>query len=172
MSRPSIALCMIRSEYEGSLDRKKMSRDVRLAYEAFGGLKARSKKLKLPRPEIAAREFIAWWLDELKSFKGTRATCGRIDHSKGYSWENIEMQDMAENSREMARRTLANKREQSVHGKKVFVFVKNTNMMTGIFPSIRTAASFFKISQRQVQFLVRGKYKSCSLVNFDLRCAA
>lgn len=162
---------MERPLYHGVLDRKKMAKKERIAYEAFCGLKARSKKAGFPRPEFTAREFMGWWLSGLKSFKGTTPTCGRIDHSRGYSWDNMILQDMAENSREMAIRTGVSRRQRVELGNRVYVYIKGTRKLTGILPSIRTAAQFFGVSQRQIQFLVRGKHKQCRFINFDLRSA-
>lgn len=49
-------------------------------------------------------DFLVWWLHSLQTFKGTVPTCGRIDHDKDYSFDNIVMQDKAENSRERSSR--------------------------------------------------------------------
>jgi hypothetical protein len=167
VQRPSIALC-----YKGSLtSRKEMPEQVRLAYEAFCGMKARSKKNGFPVPDISAREFVGWWLNELQTFKGTIPTCGRIDHSKGYSWDNFKMQDMAENSRENAKRIGLGQAGKKRLAKRVNVYIKGTDTLTGIFPTIRSCARFFKVSQRQVQFLIRGDQKACRFINFDLRGA-
>jgi len=156
-------------KYTGPFDRKKMPSDVRLAYEAYCSAKARSKRQGLPPPEPTAREFIDWWLTEKESFTGTVATCGRIDHCRGYSWDNFEMQDMAENSREGAIRNRLGDQERLKNAKSVFVYIKGTRQLTGIIHNIRMAARFFKVSQRQIQFMVRGQYKNSSKINFDLR---
>ncbi len=159
---------MSRPLYTGTLIRKKMTKEHRCAYEAFCGTKARSKKYGLHRPKFTAREFMGWWLAELIKFKGTTPTCGRIDHSLGYSWENIEMQDMADNSREAALRN-----KLGDHGlkrsKKVCVHSLETGAKLGEIANIRAAARFFGVSQRLVQFLVRGDYKSSKQVPFQLR---
>ena len=154
--------------YEGLLYRDRMSEPERLAYEAFCGQRARSKKAGLPKPTYSAKEFIGWWLECLKTFKGTVPTCGRKDHSKGYSWDNIEMQDMADNSREGIVRNQTNIKTSINTGKKVHVLCKRTGKIIAIIPSIREAAQLFDVSQRLVQFVIRGKYKSASKINFDL----
>ncbi len=48
--------------------------------------------------------FIKWWVESLKTFKGTIPTTGRKDHDGNYEFANIEMQDKSENSRERSRR--------------------------------------------------------------------
>lgn len=167
MQRPSIALC-----YQGPLDRKKMPKTERVAYEAFCSMKARSRNYGFPIPDITAREFMGWWMEALKTFKGTVPTCGRIDHFKGYSWDNFEMQDRKENSRENAKRIGLGRAGKERSAKRAYVYIKGTDTLTGIFPTIRMAARFFKVSQRQIQFLVRGTQKNCLFINFDLRGAA
>jgi len=154
--------------YEGPLDRKKMSKNQRLAYEAYNGAKARSKMAGYPPPSMTAREFIGWWLHNLKLFKGTVPSVARIDHSKGYSFDNFIMQDMAENSREGVLRNKNNISQQIKTGKKIKVLCKNSGEVIAVIPSIRSAAELFGVSQRLIQFLVRGKYKSTSKINFNL----
>ncbi len=154
--------------YEGTLDRKKMPQRIRFAYEAFCGAKARAKKQDLPRPEMNAREFMGWWLASLKTFKGTTPTCGRIDHSKTYLWNNIEMQDMADNSREAALRTGFGQRGKTMGAKSVLAYEKETGEIVKTFPTIRETARHFGVSQRVIQFLVRGKYKSSKVVGLGL----
>lgn len=156
------------SPYTGPLDRLKMTKTERFGYEAYNGQKARSKKAGLPPPQHNAREFIAWWKANIKSFSGTVPTCGRKDHSKGYSWDNIEMQDMPENSREGI---IRNKRNiiETFKGKKIGIFCKKTGSHIATASSIRDVAKIFGISQRLVQFLIRRKYKSSKKLNFALK---
>lgn len=158
--------------YQGPLDRAKMSKEERQAYEAYCAQKARSKKAGLPAPTYGAREFVGWWLENLKSFTGQRPTTGRIDHSKGYSFDNIEMQEMAMNSREGMLRNRTNINTAIKAGKRVGVYAKGTDNLIAVIPSIRETANLFNVSQRLVQFVVRGKYKSARNVNFDLRGVA
>lgn len=46
----------------------------------------------------SVNEFVVWWRNNLKSFKGKIPTVGRIDHAGHYSFDNIEMQDKSKNS--------------------------------------------------------------------------
>jgi hypothetical protein len=155
-------------EYQGALDRKKMSDSVRIGYEAYNSLKARSKKQGLPRPEFTARQFIGWWTKELETFTGSVPTCGRIDHSVGYCWSNIQMQDMRENSREGALRNGLNLKARLKDSKKLFCFDKSTGEIVCSFLSIRLAAKHFSTSQRLVQFVARDKYKKSKKIPFGL----
>jgi hypothetical protein len=154
--------------YKGILDRKLMLDKARIAYEAYCSQKARSKKAGYLPPEYSTREFVGWWLHNLKSFKGTVPTCGRIDHKKGYSWDNIFMQDMKENSREGFLRNKMHIKASLKNREKVNVHCKKTGDLIAVIPSIRDTARVFSVSQRLVQFLVRGKYKSSKKINFNL----
>ena len=50
-------------------------------------------------------EFVSWWTKSLaRRSEWKRPTCGRIDHAKGYSFDNIEMQEASENAKEMYHR--------------------------------------------------------------------
>lgn len=144
-----------------------MSAEAKQGYQIFTAIRHRSKKQSLPLPTFGPREFIGWWTNELKSFSGKRPTCGRIDHAAGYSWDNILMQDSAANSLEMAIRTRAGLREKRKKGKRVYVYLKGEDVLTGIFPTVQAAADFFKISRRQVGFIICNKRKSN--ICFDLR---
>lgn len=50
------------------------------------------------------KDFIAWYLHYIKEFKGKNPTIGRIDHSKNYSFDNIEIQDFIDNCKERVQR--------------------------------------------------------------------
>ena len=54
--------------------------------------------------EYSSREFVTWWLHNLEKRKWNKPTCGRIDHSKGYNFSNIEMQESIDNTMEMVDR--------------------------------------------------------------------
>lgn len=149
-------------EYKGSLNHNKMPDHIRSAYWSF----YRQKKSEYGCT-YKVREFIHWWLENLKTKSWNRPTCGRLDHSKGYSWDNIEMQEMADNSREMVYRTNGIQREKA-KGKKILVKCKQTDEVVNEFNSIRETAQHFGVSQRLVQFIVYGKYKHSKKVLFNL----
>lgn len=158
-------------KYLGNLDRKKMSKEARCAYEAYCSAKARSKKQGLPPPKMEAREFIGWWLGELKSFSGTTPTCGRINHAEGYAFDNIVLQDVKDNSREGMIRNKTNIKTAIAFGQRVLVVCKKSGKTIAEISSVRDAARIFGVSQRLVQFLIRGKYKSSKKINFVLKGA-
>ena len=55
--------------------------------------------------EYTQSDFINWYLNAFKKFKGNRPTVGRIDHSKNYSLDNIEMISQSDNSKERISRS-------------------------------------------------------------------
>lgn len=169
MARP-IALCTT-TVYSGPLRKASMPYEIRKIYQVYGGMKHRSKAAGLPPPEMSSREFINWWLVEIKKFKGYRPTVGRKDHSRGYSWSNIEIQSMRENVREMLFRTQAGRREKLLKGQRIDVFIKGTSILTGKFPNQASAADFFGISRGQVSKILSGKRAQVELP-FDIKGAA
>jgi hypothetical protein len=50
--------------------------------------------------KYTSRQFIAWWLKEIKTFYGDDPTIGRIDHDGHYEFGNIEIISRSENSTE------------------------------------------------------------------------
>ena len=82
-------------EYEGPLGRPKMSYEAQRGYDSFYQQKKRSKVFYTPR------QFVHWWLENIKTRSHwEQPTCGRIDHSKWYSFDNIVMQEQSENTAE------------------------------------------------------------------------
>jgi hypothetical protein len=66
------------------------------AYKTYGA--------KGIRVEYTSREFLGWVLENIKKFNGNNPQIGRIDHSKNYSLDNIEIQSRSENCKERHRR--------------------------------------------------------------------
>ena len=57
------------------------------------------------RVEYTTRQFIAWYEKEYsKRPHWNKASCGRIDHTKNYSLDNIQLMEQSENSKERIRR--------------------------------------------------------------------
>lgn len=48
--------------------------------------------------EYTREEFISWWMNNIKGFYGENPSVGRIDHSKGYSFDNIKIESTKENA--------------------------------------------------------------------------
>ena len=102
--------------YEGIIRRGRHQRDpiVIKALDSYFNMRRRCYDKACPAfkyygakgisVEFSLREFVAWYIDETKSFKGESPTVGRIDHSKNYSFDNMEIQSRSENSKERIRR--------------------------------------------------------------------
>ncbi len=121
---------------------------------------------------MTTREFIGWWMESLKTFKGTVPSCGRFDHKRGYTWDNFEMQDMAANSREGMLRNKTNIKSKIKYGKKVFIKCKKSGEVIAESSSIRDVARIFDVSQRLVQKILRGTLPQSKLIPFTIVGAA
>lgn len=90
------------------------------------------------RVEYAVHEFMAWYIHHFELLKLKKASVGRIDHSKNYSFDNIEMIEHADNAREMYHRTGGNK----TVAKKPIVLVDEYGLATHVFSTVGAAAKF------------------------------
>ncbi len=149
--------------YEGTLDRKKMSENERKAYGAFYNIICRTNKFGYQRPTFSKREFMGWWLESLKSFKGSRPSCGRLNHSIGYSWDNMEMQDLNDNRREsFVRNEIKNRFKDQAHRAPIKILVRciKTKKIIAEIPSATDAANFFDVSISYISQRTSGVYKN------------
>lgn len=99
--------------YEGSLY-KYATPKVRKAVECFRNQVARCNNPKNPRfkdngakgikVDYAVREFVGWFLIAIEKYHGVSPSVGRKDHSKGYSFDNIQIESLADNSTERIQR--------------------------------------------------------------------
>lgn len=129
------------SHYNGQISRcnSKKSAD----YKNYGG---KGIKVKYTRCE-----FIEWYQEKIKYFRGKTATVGRIDHNKDYTLDNIEIQSMSDNSKERHRRN-PHIRDR----KKVGLFCKKTGMLLIIFQSTRHTAKYMGICRSTVSRQING----------------
>lgn len=83
--------------YAGFVSFKKTTGHVRAASTCYYNQKARCNIRTNPRYKdngakgikvsYTIREFIGWYLEHIKNYKGDSPSVGRIDHSKGYSFK-------------------------------------------------------------------------------------
>lgn len=157
--------------YEGTLNTrsKKMSALAKRAQGIFNAQRQRCSNknnnsyktygAKGIRVEYGPREFIGWWLAEYKKKKWHMASVGRIDHSKNYSFDNIEMVEQADNALEMYERTGGNK---AVTKTPVVLF---TETECHAFSSSALAAKFARVTpsliclRKRVPFQKNHKFK-------------
>ena len=145
--------------YSGPLVFKLMSPVARKAWAAAAHQRARCNNknhnyykyygAKGVSVRYSTRDFVSWYIEKIKAFRGNNPTVGRIDHGGDYEFGNIEFQSREENSRESCIRNRESKRRAQ------FKPIKIINLVTGestIAPSIVDAA---KISGRCVGTISR-----------------
>lgn len=93
--------------YEGSMHLANMPPKARTAYRSWVDQRARcnnprSKSYKYygavgVRVKYSAREFVGWWLEQLKKFNGIKPTVSRIDHAGHYTFGNVKLESHMDN---------------------------------------------------------------------------
>lgn len=152
--------------YSGVLDRRKMNRAEQKAYISFWSQTARCYKkdnkdyhaygAKNIKIKYSVREFIGWYVYEFSKKTWEDPTVGRIDHSKNYSFDNIEMQERGDNTKEMIRRRGHNARCAQPCIK--IVAYKDGNFF-GSYPSTYEAGKGTGHHHMTVSRISRGLYK-------------
>lgn len=102
----------------------------------------------------ALSDFTLWYLKNISQKEWVRPHVGRIDHSKGYSFLNIVMQEQADNNRERNNR----RGNPGRMHRRVFAI----SILTGgkrEFPSKVAAARYFGISEKTVYNHCEGRTK-------------
>jgi len=123
--------------YVGPRTLSEMRDDVRIAYTIYYA----QKKRKGVRYKF--REFCYWYVKNLKKKTWEYPHVGRIDHSKPYSFDNIVMQEITENSIERnARLGNPGKTHRKVKAK--------SNGKIFLFPTKQAAAAHFKVSEKTI----------------------
>lgn len=112
------------------------------------------------------REFVGWYLEQLKTRKWKDPTVGRIDHDKDYTFDNIEMQERSDNSRER------NTRKPQIGPKPRHwrsVVASKGGVPFATFLSVTDAAKFFGLKPPSVSNICSGRAKvSASGYNFHM----
>lgn len=99
-------------------------------------------------------DFIRWYIKEFSKKKWKRAHVARLDHSKPYSFENIEMQEQAENNRERN----ARRGNPCATHRPVKAFGTLTREII-YFASKREAAKYYGISEKTIYNHCMGRTK-------------
>ena len=105
-----------KKEFTGSLSNwnspnKQTDTFIRSAIQRYKAARLRcSSKRLYPsyqgiKVEFSSRQFIYWWIVQSRFSKVKKPSLGRIDHSKNYSFDNIQIQEHSENSFEVRERT-------------------------------------------------------------------
>lgn len=154
--------------YKGSLSRrKKLPLVVRKAQISLRAQRSRctnpndhnyknygAKGIKV---EYETRVFVGWYIKNFIKLKLKDPTVGRIDHSKNYSIDNIEMQERSENSRERNIRIPQTNVPKLKHRKKIVAFKDNEPFLTCF--SIGDAAIIFQKAISSISSLCSGRNK-------------
>lgn len=145
--------------YYGKIDLKEMPKIIKKAYNVWRGQRGRcyNKKhhsykywgKKGIKVEYSSREFIGWYLENIKKYKGKSPSIGRIDHSKNYSFNNIIIESIQDNSKKVA--------FGKIKYKIKITNIKNNNIY--IANGIVEASSYTKIDNGTISRLIRKKQK-------------
>lgn len=101
------------------------------------------------RVEYTKKEFIGWYLWQLsRNTDLKRPSINRLDHTKNYSFGNIEMMELSVNSGER------NTRHLPIWSTAVNVLTKN-NEIIATFKTARSCASYFNISETYLKSLAK-----------------
>lgn len=97
--------------YQGPIHLTEMPCDIKQGYFSWRNQRNRCTSKKHPqfnrygargiKVHYSARQFISWWRYNLSLRQWKDPTVGRIDHDGDYCFQNIGMQERAENTREV-----------------------------------------------------------------------
>ncbi len=125
--------------YVGPLDPKRMSKWARKAYESWSQQGARNSR------GYSSREFVSWWLHEMQQkLRWKCPSVSRIDHTQGYFFGNIRLEEKADNIRERNARCGNPGRKH----KAVRAFTWEGQQK--VFPSKVAAGSFYGIDTKTI----------------------
>lgn len=150
--------------YSGSLVDYRLPTLARKAKTAINHQRARCNNPEHPyykyygakgvRVEYGTRDFVGWYLVAVSQFKGKNPTVGRIDHTKNYRFDNIEMQSRESNTREMCLRIGHDHVKQ-----RVIYTDRKTGRLAGEADSILEASKKTGVSVTTISRHVNGHYK-------------
>lgn len=156
-----------KKEYTGQLVsyvEKPIDHVITQAYTCINNIRARCKK----NPDyigldvgFTTKQFVYWWIVQNRFFKMKRPSVGRINHKKGYTLDNIEIQSLNDNSKE------ARYRCGSTISPIKIKMIKN-NKEIAIANSMRQAATFSSMDLRSVQNVLRGVRPSVRGWSFEI----
>lgn len=115
------------------------------------------------RVEYETREFMFWYMEKLKTFSGVDPVVGRIDHSKNYSFGNIEMISRTENTKER------NERYGNPTAAKPVVVTKLDGSFVAEYPSGRAASRATGVCQADVQRCCQKEFKQSKGLIFTFK---
>lgn len=104
-----------------------------------------------------SRTFVSWFIFSMKSYRGdiNQSAVGRLDHAKDYTLDNIEIQSIADNSREVCIRNglkIADFKKQPIS-----MHCRHCDAEIRKFLMIKDAAEFNGLSIAYVSGMLRRK---------------
>lgn len=138
--------------YSGPVTLREISGQVKTAYECYQNQLRRCYTKNNPRYKdngakgievlYSLREFIAWYLHHINLYTGKRPSVGRIDHSKSYSFDNIRIESLADNSMERINRVGTTRPRREVYildgetKERIYIArsMKEAGKLTGVHP--------------------------------------
>lgn len=151
--------------YDGQTSASKLSGYEKIASICYDNQKRRCYCKTNPRYKdngakgiqvlYSKKDFIAWYLHYIKEYKGKNPSVGRIDHSKSYSFENIKIESIQDNSNERIERCGPTRPR-----KKVFIIIAKTNEKIMIADSETQAARLTNSRKEHIKRYCTGELKS------------
>lgn len=147
-------------EYSGPITNAKFDTEnvVKKASIALGNMRRRCKNPTKKQAsykglsiEFTNTQFIYWWIVQNRFFKMDRPSVGRIDHSKGYSFDNIELQSCSDNTKEVNHRA-------GLGSKPIKVNIYRNNELFAIASSLSEASRLTGVKLNAVFQRVSGRY--------------
>lgn len=169
------------NKYEGPLDYRKMTGDVKKAYHTWAGqrdrcnnprnVRYRSYGFKGIRVQYGSREFIAWYLSQEIRTSMAEPTVGRLDHDKDYTLDNIRIEEMSENSADGLSRYRAKPGPKPKTFTKVELFCRCCDESIRVFKSVNECAEFLGIDRTNIStHIAKGsRFKTLERSHLGLR---
>lgn len=118
---------------------------------SYNNMKSRCKsniKYKGLSVSMTSRQFLYWWVIQNRFFIMDEPSIGRIDHSCGYCFENMRLESLSDNGKEVRNRTGSRVKPYSVK------MIKNEEHLA-IASSLRQAANYSKMDLKSIQNCIR-----------------
>lgn len=130
-----------------------MTKKARQAYGSWKAQRERCYNKNCPKykysgakgikVKYSSREFVTWWLKELGNNDFKDPTCGRINHSKDYTFGNIRIEERVDNTKER------NSRRRYARSKRVLCTDESGYVV--LYYSIGAAAKFTGVSKTSIR---------------------
>jgi hypothetical protein len=91
------------------------------------------------------KDFMAWYIHHINLYKGDNPSVGRIDHNKGYSFDNIKIESLKDNSLERIKRVGTTRQKI-----KVYIIIAATKEKIMICDSMKEASSLTGVLDKNI----------------------